>query len=86
MSDRIWLRPCRRPPTRSPNPTRLGCGKALELTFREALRLGHNYIGTEHILLALLELEAGSGALARLGITSPTSKPMSSQRSVAAVT
>ena len=39
--------------------------KALELTFREALRLGHNYIGTEHLLLALLELEdgplAGSG-------------------------
>ena len=29
--------------------------KALELTFREALRLGHNYIGTEHVLLALLE-------------------------------
>jgi ATP-dependent Clp protease ATP-binding subunit ClpA len=28
--------------------------KVLELTFREALRLGHNYIGTEHILLALL--------------------------------
>ena len=27
--------------------------KALELTFREALRLGHNYIGTEHLLLAL---------------------------------
>src|SRR5262249_50584470 len=26
--------------------------KALELTFREALRMGHNYIGTEHILLA----------------------------------
>jgi ATP-dependent Clp protease ATP-binding subunit ClpA len=25
--------------------------KALELTFREALRLGHNYIGTEHLLL-----------------------------------
>src|SRR5689334_15361619 len=25
--------------------------KALELTFREALRLGHNYVGTEHILL-----------------------------------
>lgn len=34
--------------------------KALELTFREALRLGHNYIGTEHILLALLQLETGS--------------------------
>ncbi|MCX5046206.1 ATP-dependent Clp protease ATP-binding subunit [Aldersonia sp. NBC_00410] len=28
--------------------------KVLELTVREALRLGHNYIGTEHILLALL--------------------------------
>jgi hypothetical protein len=42
--------------------------KALELTFREALRLGHNYIGTEHILLALLELEHGAGILATLGI------------------
>ncbi|MGY0020736.1 Clp protease N-terminal domain-containing protein [Streptomyces sp. cg35] len=42
--------------------------KALELTFREALRLGHNYIGTEHILLALLEQENGSGVLADLGI------------------
>jgi hypothetical protein len=42
--------------------------KALELTFREALRLGHNYVGTEHILLALLEHEAGSGPLAELGI------------------
>lgn len=37
--------------------------KALELTFREALRLGHNYVGTEHILLALLELEDGAGPL-----------------------
>ena len=37
--------------------------KALELTFREALRLGHNYIGTEHLLLALLELEDGAGPL-----------------------
>ncbi|UGQ13122.1 ATP-dependent Clp protease ATP-binding subunit [Yinghuangia sp. ASG 101] len=42
--------------------------KALELTFREALRMGHNYIGTEHILLALLELEAGQGVLSGLGI------------------
>jgi hypothetical protein len=42
--------------------------KALELTFRQALRLGHNYIGTEHILLALLELEAGTGVLTVLGI------------------
>ncbi|WP_069160737.1 Clp protease N-terminal domain-containing protein [Nocardia altamirensis] len=42
--------------------------KALELTFREALRLGHNYIGTEHILLALLEQENGSGLLTDLGV------------------
>ncbi|MGW4333960.1 Clp protease N-terminal domain-containing protein [Rhodococcus koreensis] len=42
--------------------------KALELTFREALRLGHNYIGTEHILLALLEVEDGVGVLAGLGV------------------
>ncbi|MFD4266539.1 Clp protease N-terminal domain-containing protein [Rhodococcus sp. NPDC058481] len=48
--------------------------KALELTFREALRLGHNYIGTEHILLALLELEDGSGLLTDLGIDKETSE------------
>jgi ATP-dependent Clp protease ATP-binding subunit ClpA len=42
--------------------------KALELTFREALRLGHNYIGTEHLLLALLELEDGTGPLHRCGV------------------
>ncbi|ATW50667.1 Clp protease N-terminal domain-containing protein [Streptomyces xantholiticus] len=43
--------------------------KALELTFREALRLGHNYIGTEHVLLALLEVENGTGPLSGLGLT-----------------
>jgi Clp amino terminal domain, pathogenicity island component len=42
--------------------------KALELTFRQALRMGHNYIGTEHILLALLELEDGTGVFAGLGV------------------
>ncbi|NES16773.1 MULTISPECIES: Clp protease N-terminal domain-containing protein [Micromonospora] len=42
--------------------------KVLELTFREALRLGHNYIGTEHILLALLEEEGGDGVLTGLGL------------------
>ncbi|MEU4808465.1 Clp protease N-terminal domain-containing protein [Nocardia fluminea] len=42
--------------------------KVLELTFREALRLGHNYIGTEHILLALLEQENGTGVLSGLGL------------------
>ncbi|TQF73480.1 ATP-dependent Clp protease ATP-binding subunit [Rhodococcus spelaei] len=42
--------------------------KVLELTFRQALRLGHNYIGTEHILLALLEIEDGTGPLSGLGV------------------
>lgn len=48
--------------------------KALELTFREALRLGHNYVGTEHILLALLELEEGAGVLAGLGVDKKTTE------------
>ena len=42
--------------------------KVLELTFRQALRLGHNYIGTEHIVLALLEDENDDGPLHRLGV------------------
>ncbi len=48
--------------------------KALELTFREALRMGHNYIGTEHILLALLEVEDGTGVLAGLGVDRATTE------------
>lgn len=42
--------------------------KALELTFRQALRLGHNYIGTEHIVLALYEAEDDDGCLHRIGV------------------
>jgi hypothetical protein len=52
-------------------PFDTGAKKALELTFRQALRLGHNYIGTEHILLALLECEEaedGKGVLTGLGV------------------
>ncbi|WP_462188902.1 MULTISPECIES: Clp protease N-terminal domain-containing protein [unclassified Frankia] len=48
--------------------------KALELTFREALRLGHNHVGTEHILLALLELEDGTGVLHDLGLDKATAE------------
>jgi ATP-dependent Clp protease ATP-binding subunit ClpC len=33
--------------------------KALELALREALALGHNYIGTEHIILALTRVDEG---------------------------
>ncbi|MCA9325346.1 hypothetical protein KDA23_04760 [Candidatus Saccharibacteria bacterium] len=35
--------------------------KVLELSLRDALQLGHNYIGTEHLLLALAR-EGGGGA------------------------
>ena len=53
-------------------PYDAGARKALELTFRQALRLGHHHVGTEHILLALLELEDGSGVLSSLGIDKAT--------------
>ena len=33
--------------------------KVLELALREALQLGHNYIGTEHILLGLAQVPQG---------------------------
>ena len=36
--------------------------KVLELALRESLRLNHNYIGTEHILLGLLREGEGAGA------------------------
>ncbi|MBB5933212.1 Clp protease N-terminal domain-containing protein [Streptomyces zagrosensis] len=49
-------------------PYTAGARKALELTLREALRLGHNHVGTEHLLLALLEHEDGAGVLADAGI------------------
>ena len=42
--------------------------KVLELTFRVALRLGHDTIGPEDVLLALLEVEDGTGVLAGLGV------------------
>ncbi|MER6139093.1 Clp protease N-terminal domain-containing protein [Streptomyces sparsogenes] len=59
--------------------------KVLELTFREALRLGHNYIGTEHILLALLEFEDGSGVLAGLGIDKAATEAKLAEALAAAV-
>ena len=44
--------------------------KVLELSLREALQLGHDYIGTEHILLGLLREGDGVGAqvLAGFGV------------------
>ena len=41
--------------------------KVLELSLRESLQLGHNYIGTEHILLGLLR--EGDGVAAQVLVT-----------------
>ncbi|MDH3307530.1 MAG: ATP-dependent Clp protease ATP-binding subunit [Acidimicrobiia bacterium] len=47
--------------------------KVLELSLREALQLGHNYIGTEHILLGLIREGEGVAAqvLQKLGADLP---------------
>ncbi|HEY5530384.1 MAG TPA: ATP-dependent Clp protease ATP-binding subunit [Candidatus Anoxymicrobiaceae bacterium] len=44
--------------------------KVLELSLREALQLGHNYIGTEHILLGLIREGEGVAAkvLVKIGV------------------
>jgi len=44
--------------------------KVLELSLREALQLGHNYIGTEHLLLGLVREGEGiaAGVLESLGV------------------
>jgi ATP-dependent Clp protease ATP-binding subunit ClpA len=39
-----------------------------DLSLREALRLGHNYVGTEHLLLALLRDRKTPGAKALIGL------------------
>jgi hypothetical protein len=48
-----------------------GAKDALEGSLGVAMRLGHNYIGTEHILLALLEVDGGLAAqvLGAQGVT-----------------
>jgi hypothetical protein len=48
-----------------------GAKKTLELSLREALHLGHNYIGTEHLLLGLLrnDRERAAQLLSGLGVT-----------------
>jgi ATP-dependent Clp protease ATP-binding subunit ClpC len=42
--------------------------KVLELSLREALQLGHNYIGTEHILLGLIREGEGVAAQVLLNL------------------
>ena len=53
--------------TRAMHP---GAMRALELTAKEAMALGHNYIGCEHILLGVLATEDTMGAqvLHRMGV------------------
>lgn len=63
------------PPAGAPGvhhvPFSTGLKKVHELIVREALRLGHNYVGTEHILLGLLEArdEPGAEVLSGLGVS-----------------
>ena len=47
--------------------------------------MSHNYIGTEHILLALLELEDGSGVLTGLGIDKAAAEASVSEALAAAL-
>jgi ATP-dependent Clp protease ATP-binding subunit ClpA len=50
--------------------------RALELAAKEALALGHNYLGCEHLLLGLLATEEGlaSRVLRRLGVERRTTR------------
>ncbi len=51
-------------------PLGLGAVATLKAALRSALHLGHNYIGTEHILLGLVDEEDATAAtLERLGVT-----------------
>jgi hypothetical protein len=44
--------------------------KALELSLRESIRLGHDYIGTEHVLLGLVRGKKGAvELLEKMGVT-----------------
>jgi ATP-dependent Clp protease ATP-binding subunit ClpC len=40
-------------------PFSADCKRVLEHSLRESLKLGHNYIGTEHILLGLISDPSG---------------------------
>ena len=48
--------------------------KALELALREAIRLKHNYIGTEHVLLGLLHDGTAHDVLAARGVRLDTAR------------
>jgi ATP-dependent Clp protease ATP-binding subunit ClpC len=56
------------PPTTGHIPFTPRAKKVLELSLREALQLGHNYIGTEHILLGLIHEGDGVAAQVLVGL------------------
>lgn len=60
------------PPAGQPStphvPFSAGLKKVHELIVRESLRLGHNYVGTEHILLGLLDAQEDAGAQVLTGL------------------
>jgi hypothetical protein len=58
------------PASGGPMPFTPRAKKVLELSLREALRLGHNYVGTEHVVIALAAAEGIAGDVLRdLGLT-----------------
>ncbi|MDW5322755.1 Clp protease N-terminal domain-containing protein [Plantactinospora sp. KLBMP9567] len=58
-------------PARQPDhlPFSPGAKRVRDRTFAEALRLGHNYVGTEHILLGLLAAPTEPGARILIGLS-----------------
>jgi predicted metal-dependent phosphoesterase TrpH len=54
------------PPEHIPFTTR--AKRSLELALREALQLGYDYIGTEHVLLGLIHDDKATGAEALMGL------------------
>jgi ATP-dependent Clp protease ATP-binding subunit ClpA len=63
LRSRPWRRRCETTYRRGHIPVTPRAKKVLELSLREALQLGHRYIGTEHILLGILREGEGLAAL-----------------------
>jgi ATP-dependent Clp protease ATP-binding subunit ClpC len=57
--------------------------KVLEFSLLEALQLGHNYIGTEHILLGLIRVGEGVAAHAGQAGRGPDAGPSAGDRAAA---
>src|SRR5262249_53671142 len=58
--------------------------KTLELSLRQALHLGHNYIGTEHLLLGLLRNDdVTTELLSGMGVTRERAEPWLTEKLVA---